>query len=508
MRKVPVLTAVSLLAICSLAIAPVYAGTAMANDPPSVSLTPGANAPDAFNINDFFVDPTGASITGGSLDAEGSATVDGSASAGVLDYSISAGSESGEAKVWVSADKFGNRPAIDGNNRIVGQTDANWFVNWIVPGSSVSSKAPLGNPGGGSSGTPSGSTGGGGALAASVGEVSLSMEGTWYKRSSGSSTSTGITATIDADGNYTITAAAEASAAIVTFSAGSADAVQVLAAPVVEVGAPVTGSRTVPAGGTDFQVGEAVSVGEYAQLSAYYNASSVDGVAIAVIGFDGVLDGSTVNYSNPSGSGLEAGVLKCLGTSVKSTSGSIIPAIQIFNGGTADITVDIAKFVVADARPLTDYAINPNNVTAEDSLDTIDAIVGDILAVGAVAPVGDAGAMLLNGAGGVSNGTLLAALNKGTAVAECWAQAVGTPDAGSVFVLTVVDGGPTSFATFLPGSSLPTSDWLKVQTMGTIQADLPQAFIVVQAAGLNARVDNLMVRQIDQDDNQFDANLL
>lgn len=506
MRKVPVLTAVTLLAICSLAIVPVYAGTAMANDPPSVSLTPGANAPGAFNINEFFVDPTGASITGGSLDAAGNATVDGSASAGVLDYSISAGSESGEAKVWVSGNKFGNRPAIDGNNRIVGQTDANWFANWVVPGSSVSSRAPLGNPGGGS-GTPSGGTGGG-ALVASVGEVSLSMEGTWYKRSSGPATGTGITASIDAAGNYTISAAAGARAAIVTFSAGTADAVQVLAAPVVEVGAPVTGSRTVQPGAVDFQVGAAVSVDEYAQLTLVYNASAVDGVAIAVIGFDGALAGDTVIYSNPSGAGLQSGVAKSLSTSAKSTTGSIIPAVQIFNGGAAAITVSIDRFTVANAHPLTDYAINPNHVTAEHNLDTVDGIVPDVLGAGAVAPVADAGSMLLNGAGGVSNGTLISALSKGTAVAECWAQAVGAPAAGSVFVLTVVDGGPSSFATFMPGTSVPTDSWLKVQTSGTLQSDLAQAFIVVQAAGFNCRVDNLMVRQIDQDDNQFDANLL
>lgn len=508
MRKVPVLTAVTLLAISSLAVVPVYAGTALANDPPSISLPTGTNAPDAFNIDEFFAAPDGsATITGGSLSGR-SATVNGQAAAGVLDYSIQQGSESGAAKVWVSGSKFGNKPAIDGNNRIVGQTDANWFVNWIPEGGSVDSRAPLGNPGGGSSGSPDGSTPGGGALAASVGEVSLSVNGTWYKRTSGPASDTGITASIDAAGNYSISAAAGARAAIVTFSAGSADAVQVLAAPVVEVGAPVTGSRTVAAGGLDFQVGAPVSVGEYAQLSMYYNASAVDGVAIAVIGFDGAVAGNTVNYSNPSGSGLEAGVTKCLGTSVKSTSGSIIPAVQIFNGGSSAITVDIAKFVVAHARPLTDYAINPNHVTASDSLDSVAGIIPDVLAAGAAAPTSDGSSMLLGGAGGVSNGTLLHALSKGTAVAECWAQSVGSPSAESTFVLTVVDGGPTSFATFMPGSSIPSSSWLKVQTAGTLQSDLAQAFIVVQAAGFDCKVDNLQVRQIDQDDDQFDANLL
>jgi hypothetical protein len=514
MRKVPVLTAVTLLAISSLAVAPVYAGTALANDPPSLSLAPGANQANAFNINDFFADPTGASITGGSLDGSGNATVDGLATAGTKEYSISnSAGESGSASVWASAAKFTNRPAIDNNNRLVGVAGGNWFANWIVAGGSVSSNAPLGNAGGGGSGTPGGATGGG-ALSVSVGEVSISYEGTWRKRTSGPASDTGISATIDAAGNYTISASAadDPHPAIVTFSAGTSDAVQVLAAHAHDVGAPIVGTHTVQPGQAALVIGTApVDVEGVAQLSLTYNASSVSGVAIAVIGFDGGVAFQSVTYSNPSGPGLEAGTAKSLSTSIRSESGSVIPAVQVFNGGSAAVTVNITRFAVAHAGPLVDYAINPNHNTFEHALDDGAGVIPDILQQGATAPTYSGGSMVLAAAGatGISNGTVQAALSRGTAVAECYVQRVGAATDGSVFVLNVTDGGATSYAAFKPGSSIPTDGWLMVQAAGTIQADGTGVFITAQAAsGLTVNVDNLSVRQIDQDDNQFDANLL
>jgi hypothetical protein len=503
MRKVPVLTAVCLLAICSLAVAPVYAGTAMANDPPSISLPVGTNAPDAFNINDFFVDPTGATIDGGSLGADGSATVDGLSAAGTADYSISAGAESGAAQVWASSAKFGNRPQIDNNNRLVGVAGGNLFANW----GSSSSSLPLGSVGGGS-GTPGGSTPGGGAVVVSVGEVSLSSEGTWRKRSSGPA-DTGVSATIDADGNYSIDVADGASASIVSFSVAGVDAVQVLAAPATEVGAPIVGTHTVAAGANNLVIGtEPVAVGEYAQLELTYNASSADGVAIAVIGFDGAVAFQSATYSNPSGPGLQAGVDKNLATSVRSAAGSVIPAVQVFNGGSAPVTVTISRFAVAQARPLVDYAINPNATVVNNPLDSTDGLIPDILAQGAGGPVAGDGVIALNGQGGVANASIQATLGQGTCVAECYVQRVGAADDGAAFVVNVTDGGALSFAQFVPGSGIPTDSFWKVQAVGTVQADGTAAFVTLQAAGVNVNVDNLVIREIDQADNQFDANLL
>jgi len=514
MRKVPVLTAVSLLAICSLAVAPVFAATGMANDPPSIHLAPGENAPDAFNINDFFVDPTGATVdSGGSADGDGNVTVDGLADPGTTSYSISNGAgDSGSAGVWVSASGFENRPAIDNNNRLVGVDGGNWFVNWVVPGGDpVTSNLPIGSPAGGGDGTPGGGTPGGGSVAVSVGQVSLTYEGRFRLRSSGPA-ETGITAAIDAAGNYTISAAEDSSASIVSFSVADVDAVQVLAAPATDVGAPIVDTHTVAAGASALVIGtDPVSVDGVAQLSLYYNASSVDGVAIAVIGFDGAVAFQGVTFSNPSGPGLEAGVTKCLGTSFRSTTGSVIPAVQVFNGGSAEITVEIVRFVVADAAPLVDYAINPNCTAVENPLDSIDGLIADILVQGAAGPTAGDGVIGLAapGANDVANASIIAALGVGTAVAECFVQRVGDATDGSAFVLNVTDGGATSFAAFKPGGSIPTDSFMKVQAAGTVQSDIEQAFITMQVAGgLTVNVDDLAVRCIDQADNQFDANLL
>jgi hypothetical protein len=285
--------------------------------------------------------------------------------------------------------------------------------------------------------------------------------------------------------------------------------VQVLAAHAHEVGAPIVGTHTVQPGLSTLQFGDAVAVEGVAQLTLTYNASAVSGVAIAVIGFDGALAGSTVTYSNPSGPGLEAGTAKSLSTSIRSEAGSVIPAVQVFNGGSAAVTVNITRFTVAHAAPLVDYAINPNHTTFEHALDSGAGVLPDILQQGATAPTYSGGAMVLAtaGANGISNGTVQAAVSRGTAVAECYVQRVGAAE--GVFVLNVTDGGATSYAAFKPGSSIPTDGWLIVQAAGTIQADGTGVFITAQASGgLTVNVDNLSVRQIDQDDNQFDANLL
>jgi hypothetical protein len=497
------------MAVCALVSAPVYAGTALANDPPSVSLTPGSNAPDAFKLADFFADPTGAQVdAGGSLVGE-YVTIDGAAASAEDHTQISAGSENGSADILVSVDKFGNRPAIDNNNRLVGVPGGNAFVNLIPAGGSVTS-LPLGNPGGG--GTPGGGTPGGGALTTAIGEVSLSMEGTWRGRSSGPAAGTGITAAVDAAGVYTISAAAGASPSIVSIVSPGADVVQVLAAEAVASSGDLVGVHTAGPGANVLVIGTTpVSVGEYAQLQFDYNASAVDGVAIAVIGFDGAVAFQSVSYSNPSGGSLEAGVTKTLATSIKSTSGSVIPALQIFNGGTAQITVTVSNAVVGQARPLVDYAIDPNHTAYANDLSSTAGLIGDILQQGAAGPTQGNGFIVLDGStgtDGVANASIQAVNNQGTNTAEVFVQRVGDAPAGSFFVLNVTDGGPTSYAAFVPGSAIPTDGFLKVQATGTVQADGTAVFVTLQSVNVTVNCMDLTGRDIMQADNQYDANLL
>jgi hypothetical protein len=188
----------------------------------------------------------------------------------------------------------------------------------------------------------------------------------------GSSSSNGLTATLNADGSYSLASDDSfAGAFIVGLSASdgvSEDVVSLLAAEAADVdlssplvlapagftagtyadgvvtAAPNTGAlvvSTVP-----------VAVGGLVTVSLNYNASSVDGVNIAVIGFDGVVDFVAVNYQNAGGAHLEAGVTKNLAVSFMSHSGNIQAGFQVFNGGSADVTVSISDVQVIKAGPV------------------------------------------------------------------------------------------------------------------------------------------------------------
>ena len=218
----------------------------------------------------------------------------------------------------------------------------------------------------------------------------------------------------------------------------------------------------------------------------------------------------SVSYSNPSGGSLEAGVTKSLATSVKATSGSVIPAVQIFNGGAAQIVVTVSNAAVGNARPLVDYAIDPNHAAYANDLSSSAGLIPDILQQGAAGPTDGNGFIVLDGStgtDGIANASLQASNGQGTNTAEVYVQRVGDAPAGSFFVLNVTDGGPTSYAAFVPGEAIPTDGWLKVQATGTVQADAA-VFVTLQSVNVVVNCMDLTGRDIMQADNQYDANLV
>jgi hypothetical protein len=535
--------------------APVNADTLFAVDPPDVQLAPGATADQTFNLNDFF-DSTGGAVsytaTGGTVDANGVASVFGLSNPGSTKASFT-GTNGAESKtvssdVVVSSFRLGNRPAVDNNNRLAGVAGGNWFVNWLTPGSTFNSRLPLtglpsGGSGGGSPGgvTGGGSTGGAGAaLIATIANVGVNENPETGLRSrtingsiatgAGSASNGSLTATLNADGSYSLVAGANYSGAqIVTLGArsgASVDAVHLLAAKATDItslttleGTSVTlpGSVTVPAGAAVLAYGDAVPVNTDAQISLYANTPS-GSVNIAAIGFDGALAFQGVSYTNPGGANIEANALKCIGTAIRATSNSVLPAFQVFNAGTAPVTVQIQRLVVVDSGPLIDYAVNLNAKAALPVDGTIPSGNGwqpDILAAGAKSPTASTanhyaggGSLGLNGSGSFANGSVITSLGKGTAVAEAWIQRVGAADAGSNFTLNVTDGGANSFQANTPGNSIPDTGWWKTQASGTLSAAAPQVFLTVQAAGVNVNVDDVSIRVITDKDNHFDATLL
>jgi len=557
MRRVPVLTVVSLAAVLGLMVVPVHAATLFATDTPDIKLKPGDKADSAFDLGDFFDSATGATIsytaTGGSVSGS-VASVFGSATPGKLTatFTGTAGSEKATATSLVQVSTFllKNGPAIDDNNRIAGQAPGNIFFNAIVPGQKVeSAKALVGVLADGKSVSP-GSVSGAAALFASVGEVTLGTFDTGLRSrtsavlgssATGKIAANGVTATMNANGTYSIATVKTTFTApyVVTLgvkSGAGADGVHLVVAPaadvdIAKVGTMQMGTGTATAAGNKITAdkGEALmvyatdtfTVGEYATISLDYTTDST-AANIAVIGFDGTLAFPNASYSNPGSTNLEKGVAKNLSITLKSNTGKVIPGFQVYCAdGTANVTV--TRLSVVNARPLVDYALNVNSEVDLPIDETMGDLTGwgsDVLGQGAKKPAADtdnnfaapkAGSMLLSGKGGLSNAFVTIGLEKGTAVGECYVKRTGEPDnAESAFVLIATDGGANAFASFVGGSTIPTDKWIKVTCAGTlsVKAPAPSVLFVVQAAGVNVKVDDVALRIITDKDSFFDATLL
>lgn len=549
MRKVPVLA--SLAAVLALLAMPVGAETLFGTEPPDVILAPGSTADSAFDLNDFF-DSTAGEIsyeaTGGSVDGS-VASVFGLDNPGMTmaTFTASDGQETLEvmSDVYVTNVAISGKPDINNNNRIAGVEGGNMFLNLLTPGSSASGSVSVSGftPGGG--GTPGGVTGegvtGAGALIATIGSVSLETGPTGLRsRVATADVDAGASATMNADGTYEIaTTDAFASAVVATLGAwagDTGDAFHVVAAPATEVS--LDGAVTVPAGdapgtleGNVVNVGPnqgllvalgAVEVsGEYAEVEVHYSADNVDGLSIAAIGFDGALDGGVVTFANASGpANLESG--KIVSVNVKVLSGSVIPAVQVFNGGSAAAAVTIEGIMVGEVRPLADYALNPNatadlvdpagsGAVIDGSMADLTGWLADVNGQGAVAPVASeennfaaaaSGSVALNGEGSLSNATAMVMLGQGAAIAEAYVMA---GDAGT-FAMVLTSPTQNSVSTFKAASQLGDG-WTKVSVGGTLSGDVA-SFLTIQAAGGNMMVDDVKVRVITDAANQFDANLL
>jgi len=560
MRKVPVLV-VSLAAVTVLMGMPVSAATLFGNDLPGYKLKPGESGSNVFDLNDFFDSATATTI---SYTATGKGSVSGSIgsvfgeTAPVVltaSWEATAGGETLKTNSVVKVTNFliGNGPAFDDNNRIVGVDGNAAFVNGIVAGKSLASvKSLVGLLANGQAVTP-GAVSGGASLVATVGQVAVqTLDTGLLKRTSallqagdgkGKATgSLGVTATLKADGSYTIatTKADFTAPAIVTFGSkagSSVDGVSLLAAPATDLvleaatftampqGAPVVsyadGKLSISAKAGESVLlfaNAAVKVGEDATISMDYQSDSTDG-NVAVAAFDGAV-GTEVSYFNPGQSFLAKGVVKNVALTFKPNSGNVFPALQVY--GKSAINVTISKLSVIQAGPLTNYAMNPNakkDLGVDGSFGATTGLKSDILGEGLAAfstktdnnfasPTG-AGSIYLTGVGGKGwcNAWVQTSLSKGTAVAEAYVKRDGNANAGSAFVVIATDG-VSPFASFVAGANVPTDKWLKVVASGTLGADAPMILCAVQAAGFNAFVDDLSLRIVKESDRFFDPVLL
>jgi hypothetical protein len=327
-----------------------------------------------------------------------------------------------------------------------------------------------------------------------------------------------VVASDNITGNYIVTLGAS--------SGGGTDAVHLLVSAGTDVdangfaglkGGTVSGGvASVAAGADELFFGAPIAVSGEATVVLYYSVSSAD-VAVAVIGFEGVLGGA-VSFSNASGSNIEANANKAIAVSMTSNGNSVIPAFQLAStGGPATITVN--RIVVASAGPLADFALNPNataNLGANAS--STAGWIADILASGASGPgtSGDnnfesasgSGSMSLDGAGGVSNASVIFAAPQGEVAAEVYVKRSGGADAGSLLAVVITSVPQATISTFVSGGAISDSSWSKQTVSGTLSVADPGAILTVQAAGLNAVVDDISVRIITDKPEHFDADLL
>jgi len=517
MRKMPVLTMVCLVAF-GLAVAPSFAATTAANDTPDIVLKAGAKV--SFDLADFFSSASALTYTADGATVAGSVvTVDGSKATA----KFTAGGVSVESKVVVSTFVIGNGPAVDDNNRIVGKDGGNIFYNPLVGGGVIKSKVNLsGLPAVAGAGTPSGQSGP--ALLTSVASIDSAVSDTGLVQVSRKvSTASGLTPKLNKDGSYTVTAGANFTGTwLVSLGAtdgASADAVQLLAAEAVAVdvktftgiqagtqalatlaGGVVTAkaSEGILAFGSEIAVGKP---GDVVTLVADYTATADANIALVL--FDGAL-GGILAYCNPNGANIATGVSKSLSMSMVTQTGKVIPAFQVV-AGAAGATVTIANMAVVKAGPVTSFALNPNATAYESDLASIAGWGPS----GGTAPVADtannfsaaaSGCMKLPGTGGVSNALMTVSLQAGTAVAECYAKiASGT----GTFAIGLVDAVALSSVAF---SDL-SSNWEKVIAVAT-PAKAQSAYLVVQAAGFDVLVDDICVRDVEDQDAFTDLALL
>lgn len=371
--------------------------------------------------------------------------------------------------VMVAQADIANAPAVDDNNRIVGMDGGNIFFNAMVPeADAVQSNANLGLPAGG--GTPAGGTG---AVVYIDGVMSAS-EG-------------GLTFTLNEDGSYSIYADAAFDGVSTVVVGAAGEGTRLLAAAATAVELPKM-EITVAPGAADLVIGaEAVAAGEAGDgvtVQATYNASGP--ATIAIIGFDGGIAGNTVNYANQAAGDVAAGVDKSIATSFTTLTGSVVPAVQVYNGGDADVTVVVSDVVVVKAGSVVDYALE------QGSVEVGDAFAADLLgnAPGAVTEID--GGVNLAGSGGASNAYATIALGAGTSKASATVAADGA-DAASTLVL-IMTNGVSEFASFVPGSSL--AGGVDISIAATYSAAQPVVYLLAQAAGFDADVTNIQVMNV------------
>jgi hypothetical protein len=319
----------------------------------------------------------------------------------------------------------------------------------------------------------------------------------------GSASANGLTATLNANGSYSLAASASFSGAYYVGLGAGADVVALVAAKAVAVdmnattfmaatGVTYSGGKasvTVPAGGATLVLAAAPvaagSAGDAVTLSMDYTTPSKT-VNIAIVGFDGGINGSMVKYSNPGAAALAQNMKKNLATSFVTLTGQVQVGYQVANSGAAPVTVTLENFMVIMAGPVPATAMESESVAVGAWGSNLFGEAGYVNAV-------EAGGTITIAASGGKTGNAFAnaTLPKGEIAVICKVTASNTA-AGATFILTAValDGGMTC-ASFVDETQM--SGTVDVATSGTNSTAAQNTILVVQSTGGDVTVSDVAV---------------
>jgi hypothetical protein len=473
----------------------------------------------AFDLNDYFV---GGTMAGGVVNIPGSANV------GITpqSYTITAGGDSVTVgnSVKVSTFLVANGAAIDG---LAAGGGGNPFVNVLRPGVSVSSvQALVGAAGGAQAGATPGPVTGPVGWSITFANVASSYQQTLRVRnaskiaeSNGPSLSAaGLTAEIDAAGNYTLTADdGFGGPVVVTFRSGSAagglDGASVLASGEISVGANYAGNdetKVVDGSSLAQVMYDAVDVGGAEVTVAVDCTPAAAGINVALAALDSGLANNELAYVQHIAA--PAGTTR-LSLTYKPPSGTLIPLVQVVGG-----TVTFSNLKVFRAPAVAQMSVGANSVdmttqggAAEDGTfsgaNNAAALVGSSPNAAPGTVNLGAGTVLLGEAGTDNDNISLLAAYAGPANIAAQVQLTGSAGRGDI-VITALDanfGAATSIGQFrlVSGSQI-------VSCAGQLLAPSPMVLVTVQGVGGGQDgivADNMACSQVQDLDAYVDLDL-
>ncbi|MBZ0257979.1 hypothetical protein K8I31_18080 [bacterium] len=541
MKRLPILALGGAMALCVFSGA-VLAETIEANDTPDIVLPVGpdgtAMGENAFDLGDFFSSDENVvvpEVSGSASVTDGVVSIPSQDTAGEGEATFTAGAEVATTKIYYSDFMIQDRP--NAGNLFAGMSAPNFLLQGIVPGSEVSgSIGELPADGGGSaSGSDGGSPSGGATLIAKIGEMSLSDGVTGLRTrvigEVGDSVG-GLSVSLDASGAYTISADdsfdGPAVVSLGAMSGASTDVVQLVAAPAVDVDLTSGwGSGSVESiafaanGDANLIFGPTVDApGDTVTLVMTYTTTTTD-IALALIGFDGPLNGDMIYFTNPKNGSLAAGETGTMILTMSSTMDTATLALQVTPGATAG-SVSVESLQVLNSPALTSLAVNPNA-----TLDTgVDGSMADGLAGWSLfeadgpgsgtaaalnsdnnfATMTSAGSAMLDGSAKPSNIlNIMSGISSGVISVEAYIKKV-SGDAGG-FLILIDDGGLANSVAAARAAASVGDSWEKIE-VSTAVTDSGATFAVAQAAGgLTALVDDFTIRVWADGETFFDARL-